>query len=316
MNKKYKIITASVSIALAVGGGALAISLNRDTEKVPSVSFESKAELEADEPFGELPENWWESYNYVSSSQGKSGRAEKMLQQNQDIIGWIKINNTPIDYPVVLDPYPIGTPENSEVEPNDYYLYRDIDGSESRAGSLFMDYRDVFGFSETQQSDNLVIYGHNMANNTAFGSLVKYWQNYSFYDESPIIELSSNYKDYQYIIFGYIITSGSYDDTDFHYWNMEDFKSEEDFNFFVDRIQSKSMVDTGVDVKYGDKLLTLSTCYQSEADLRFIVVARRLREHETAMDKIDRTEAYLDKKRQEEVSLAAAEAEAASKAAQ
>lgn len=136
MNKKYKIITASVSIALAVGGGALAISLNRDTEKVPSVSFESKAELETDEPFGELPENWWESYNYVSSSQGKSGRAEKMLQQNQDIIGWIKINNTPIDYPVVLDPYPIGTPENSEVEPNDYYLYRDIDGSESRAGSL------------------------------------------------------------------------------------------------------------------------------------------------------------------------------------
>ena len=57
MNKKYKSIAASVSIALAVGGGALAISLNRDTEKVPSVSFESKAELEADEPFGELPEN-------------------------------------------------------------------------------------------------------------------------------------------------------------------------------------------------------------------------------------------------------------------
>ena len=79
---------------------------------------------------------------------------------------------------------------------------------------------------------------------------------------------------------------------------MEDFATEDDFNYYVDTVKQNSLVDTGVDVQYGDKLLTLSTCYADADNSRFIVVARRLREHETSMDNIDRTEAYIEEQKQ------------------
>jgi sortase B len=116
-----------------------------------------------------------------------------------------------------------------------------------------------------------------------FGSLRKYRQDYSFYDESPFIELSSNYKDYQYVIFGLMITSGNWY-SDFCYWNMEELDTEDDFNSYVNTVKNSSLIDTGVDVSYGDKLLTLSTCYADEDNSRFIVVARRLRDDEVEND--------------------------------
>jgi sortase B len=133
-----------------------------------------------------------------------------------------------------------------------------------------------------------------MANNTMFGSLRRYRQDLSFIDESPFIDLSSNYEDYQYVIFGLTITSGNWY-TDFRYWDMEELDNEEDFNYYVDTIKAGSMVDTGVDVQYGDKLLTLSTCYSDEDNSRFLVVARRLRDDETPNDisSIARTEEYI-----------------------
>ena len=314
MNKIAKISIAAGAVALATAASAFAILLTKDEQPAPTVSVLDIEDLSsAEEPV--VQPKWWENEEYSLSPCGLKPRAEEYLAKNKDIIGWIKLDKTKMNYPVVLDPGEICSPDDPSqilVDSNSYYLDKDIDGKPYVSGTLFMDYRNVFGENEEEQSDNLVIYGHNMMNNTAFGSLRVYRQNYSFYDESPIIELSSNYRDYQYIIFGYIITSGTYDDTDFHYWNMEDFANEEEFNFYVDRIQSNSMVDTGVDVKYGDKLLTLSTCYRDEDNSRFIVVARRLREHESSLENIDRTEAYLEKIRQEEASRAAAEAEAAS----
>ena len=312
MNKIAKISIAGGAVALAAAASAFAIMLTKDKQPVPTVSVLDVSDIPSvTEPA--VQENWWEKEEYSLSPSGMNARGQEYLAKNDDIIGWIKLDKTKINYPVVLDPgdvYSEDDPSQLLIGSNSYYLDKDIDGKPYISGTLFMDYRDVFSEKEDEQSDNLVIYGHNMLNNTAFGGLRVYRQNYSFYDESPIIELSSNYRDYQYIIFGYIITPGSYDDTDFHYWNMEDFANEEEFNFFVDRIQSNSMVDTGVDVKYGDKLLTLSTCYLDEDNSRFIVVARRLRDHETSLENIDRTEAYLEKIRQEEASRAAAEAEA------
>jgi len=337
MNKIAKISIAAGAVVIAVATSVFAISLTKNNKAVPTVSVLDISDLPQPEKTEEV-KNWWEADEYSVRPEGLSERSKEYLSKNSDVVGWIRLDKTKINYPIVLDPGEIlGEIESPDEEtedsssedavseetkyevisnPNTYYLDKDLDGSHYESGTLFLDYRNRFGEVEEEQSDNIVIYGHNMMNNTAFGSLRKYRQDYSFYDESPIIELSSNYRDYQYIIFGYIITSGSYDATDFHYWNMEDFANEEEFNFYVDRITSKSMVDTGVDVKYGDKLLTLSTCYASEDNSRFIVVARRLRDHETSIDTIDRTEAYLEKIRQEEASRAAAEAEAASQEAE
>ena len=88
---------------------------------------------------------------------------------------------------------------------------------------------------------------------------------------------------------------------------MEELDSEEDFNFYIDNCKSRWMLDTGVDVKYGDQLLTLSTCYADEDNSRFLVVARRLRDGEVAgdMTTIQRTEEW--KKAREEIEKEAVE---------
>ena len=134
------------------------------------------------------------------------------------------------------------------------------------------------------------------------GSLRKYRSGPEFYDEHPFIRLSSNYRDYDYVVFAFLVTSGSYYDTDFRYWNMEDLDTEEEFNFYIDCCKRSWGLDTGIDVKFGDKLLTLSTCYSEVENARFLVVARRLREGEVAGDlgSIQHTEAYMQAQKEKE----------------
>lgn len=313
MNKIAKIITACATCAAAAGLCVYVISLSKDNG-VPTFSNVEETEQVTVETGPVLPERLADVYDYIPSPTGMTEKAKLLLKQNKDYIGWISIDGTKVDNPIVLDPGQINPGEgygDESYEPNFYYLDHDFYGDPYRAGTLFMDYRNVFGSSENDQSENLIIYGHNMANNEMFGSLRKYRQDYSFYDESPFVELSSNYEDYQYIIFGLTITSGNWY-SDFRYWDMEELDTEEEFNYYVDTIKSGSMVDTGVDVKYGDKLLTLSTCYVDADNSRFLVVARRLRDNEIPYDvsSIDRTEEYIQKQKEaEEASKAAAASE-------
>lgn len=312
MNKTAKIITACAACAVAVGLCAYVINLSKD-DGVPTFSNVEEVETTTEES-SLLSDSLASLYDYVPSPTGITEKAKIFLRQNSDYIGWISIDNTQVDGPIVFDPGEINPEEGDEgygdeaYEANSYYLDHDINRQSYRAGTLFMDYRDVFGSSEEDQSENLIIYGHNMANNTMFGSLRKYRQDYSFYDESPFIELSSLYEDYQYVIFGFMITSGNWY-TDFRYWDMEELDTEEEFNSYVETIKNCSMVDTGVDVQYGDKLLTLSTCYADEDNSRFLVVARRLRDNETAYDfsSIDKTEEYIQQQEEAEMAALAAE---------
>lgn len=237
------------------------------------------------------------AYDYVPSEGGMTERAKTLLKQNKDIVAWIKIDQTKVDYPVVKDPGEV--PEGVAYyggdahEVNSYYLERGIDRQFHREGCLFMDFRDDFGSVEEDQSENIVIYGHNMANNTMFGSIRRYRQDYDFFEAAPFIELSSNYRDYDYVIAYCCITSG-HTYTDYGYWDMEELDDEETFNEYVSLAKGRQLFDTGVDVKYGDKLLTLSTCYANEDNSRFIIIARRLRDGEKAGDlsTITRTEEY------------------------
>lgn len=209
-------------------------------------------------------------------------RAKKLLAQNPDTVAYISVPGTDVDNPVV------------QTEDNDYYLHVGFDGTDYRAGTVFMDFRDVFSWKESEHSENILLYGHNMADNTMFGSLRRYRQDLEFYKESPIIKFSSNYKDYDYVIFGLIITSGDSEPPSddlyadpitwdgFPYWNMEELDDEKHFNYYVNTIKKMNMIeDNKVDVEFGDDLLTLSTCYSDEDNSRFLIVARRLREDET-----------------------------------
>ena len=102
----------------------------------------------------------------------------------------------------------------------------------------------------------------------------RYRQDYDFFYDSPFVELGNLYKNYGYVIFAFLITPGSYNATDFVYWNMEELDTKEGFDSYVQHCRAHQMLDTGVDVQYGDQLLTLSTCYADYDNSRFIIVAR------------------------------------------
>lgn len=244
--KKWKnsVLAAVLCISLLTVGCAQEIDQTATTETSAPVETEAPTEPEM------------------------TDRAKKLLEQNPDTVGYITIDGTQVDNPVV------------QTVDNDYYLNIGFDGQEFRAGTVFMDYEDVFGAYPEQWSENIVLYGHNMADNTMFGSLRKYRQDLEYYKEYPFITLSSNYADYTYVMFGLVITSGNAD-ADFMYWCMEELYDKESFDSYVNTIKSKNMIENNVDVTYGDSLLTLSTCYSDEDNSRFLIVARRLREDET-----------------------------------
>ncbi len=219
--------------------------------------------------------------------------ANTLLKLNPDLVGWIQIEGTPVNYPVVqkksMDP---------NVNTNDYYLYRAFDQTDSKPGCIFMDYRCHFDEVvahrlSCKNSDNLLIYGHNMNNETMFGSLRNYQRNIfsdpnqeSYYSKHPIVILHSLYKTYRYKIFAVFVVDGA--DTTSKYafdcWNTFDFEDEDTFYEFVNSAKRRTIVKNDVDVEFGDSLLTLYTCGGSINNGKLIVMARELRPGEDPLE--------------------------------
>lgn len=317
MKKKVKITAAGLSLAVAVGLGVYVFSLNKDEKTVPTVStVQDETTLPVTEPVTEfvLPVNWSDNLDYVPSDQGITARARAMNRINPDYIAWLKIDGTPVDYPILLDP--------GEIEANDayhgtesagetyYYLYRNLYKDYEFEGTLFMDYRNMLNSNDDEQSENLVIHGHDMLNETMFGSFRRYRNELGFYERCSFIELESKYDRQDYVIFAYLPTKGEYVENGFNYWDMEELDTKEQFDAYVKTCRGGAYLDTGIDVQYGDRLITMSTCFNNQADMRFIVVARSLREGESVGDisTIAHTKEWLDAQKEK------AEAEAASKA--
>lgn len=238
----------------------------------------------------ETPLELDDSLRYYSLLPG----AKELLEINPDVVGWIRVptqdseKKSPINY-VVLQ-------HRDEADGNSYYLDKDIDGNYEKAGSIFMDYRDYFDYVENGSrvflnSQNLIIYGHNMHDYSMFGSLKYYINDATYYDSHPIIELNSNYRKYKYKIFGMIIVDiDDTTETAFDYWNVLNFEGEEDFYEYVNEVKRRTVRLTDVDVTYGDQLLTLSTCNSTFSQGRLVVFARLLRDGEDLMEGCTSTE--------------------------
>lgn len=188
-----------------------------------------------------------------------------LYKVNDHIIGWVEIPDTNVKYPVV------------KYTDNEYYLTHDFKKGSSKHGTPFVDYRTSIKYP----SDNILIYGHNMKDNQMFGDLLKY-RDLAFYQQHPTINFDSVYKTNTYKILGVFISNIKPEDGPvFDYHNFIDSPSQKEFDKYITEVKNRSLIDTGVDVAYGDELITLSTCTYEFEDARFVVVARKVREGET-----------------------------------
>lgn len=184
---------------------------------------------------------------------------ELLYSKNKKLIGWIKIDGTKIDYPVM------------QTVDNEYYLDHNFDHEKDRNGCIFMDHQcDV-----VKGCDNIILYGHHMKSGNMFGTLSKYSQE-SYYKEHPTIQFDTIYEKGTYEVM-YVFRSKvfSEEEVNFKYYQFINAVSAKEFDSYMNEMAELSLYDTGVTASYGDKLITLSTCDYQEKAGRFVVVARK-----------------------------------------
>ncbi len=186
---------------------------------------------------------------------------ETLYNKNKKLIGWLKIDDTNIDYPVM------------QTGNNEYYLDHNFNQEYDKNGSLFMDAAcDV-----VHRNTNLIIYGHHMRSGKMFGSLNNYSKK-EYYEKHSTIRFDTIYEKGLYEVM-YVFRSRIYneDEVVFKYYQFFDAASEKEFESNMQEMAALSLYDTGVTASFGDELLTLSTCDSSEQDGRFVVVAKRIK---------------------------------------
>lgn len=182
----------------------------------------------------------------------------ELAAQNPEMVGWLRIDDTKLDYPVMH------TPEDPEK-----YLHTNFEEEYSYPGVPFLD------ANCTMDSDNLLIYGHNMPNGTMFRSLLKY-QEKNYWQAHPTIRFDTLYEEQEYEVLAAFYDRVYYKTEDvFKFYQFIDAEDEQDFDNAISQFQSKALYDTGVTATYGDRLITLVTCAYHTDNGRFVVVARR-----------------------------------------
>ena len=184
---------------------------------------------------------------------------DEIYEMNNHTVGWIKMEGTQMDYPVMQ------TPD----EPN-YYLYRNFDKRDSARGSIYA--REVCDINEP--SDNITIYGHNMADGSMFACLHSYI-NKKAWENNSLIFFDTLYEYHTYKIFAVFKTSANIGEG-FSYHQFVDAENEEEFNAFVSKCKELAFYDTGITPIYGDKLICLSTCEYTLDNGRLVVAAVRI----------------------------------------
>lgn len=175
-----------------------------------------------------------------------------MHGQNPDYVGWITIPDTKIDYPIV------------QCSDNDHYLKYTFGQEENAAGTLFVD----SNITDGMDARHVIIYGHNMKNGSMFAGLKKFRED-DFYENHKTFTVYTADHVYTYEIFAVHVTSPDSDAYTIGFGEMADFVD------YVNRMQSQSLMNTGVIVGEEDHIMTLSTCVNQNRD-RLVIQARRL----------------------------------------
>ena len=187
-----------------------------------------------------------------------------IYELNHDLIGWLTIPGTIIDYPVV------------QVEDSEYYLEHDFYGNSNMNGQIILD----SNCDPYTPSYNLVISGHHMQNGSMFGDLPEY-RNKSYWEKRKFVEFDTLMARKQYVIFA-VFYSADYDEDEEGFRYNADVRYLLDTRHWLEEIEENKLYDTGIDVAFGDEFITLTTCNRVlHKNGRFVVVCRRIREGET-----------------------------------
>lgn len=187
--------------------------------------------------------------------------SRNLYLENSDMVGWIQIEGTSIDYPVMQTP----------TDPN-YYLKHDFEKNHTDYGCPFMQ-ADCDALAP---SDNLIIYGHNMKDGSMFADLARY-RSKDFWQAHKTVWFDTARGSCAYEIFAVIHTTVQADAADaFPFYRFVNAEAPEDFAAYVTACKARALYDTGIFAEYGDRLLTLSTCDNITDDGRLLVIAKRI----------------------------------------
>lgn len=257
MNKKYIIILSLLIVILAISSFFMIKGFAENKKEIDiyddlqEIVIEENTDIDTTNVDTEIEKSEGESSNKYN--------LENIAKINSDVVGWIKIENTNIDYPVMQN--------------GDYYLHRNIYKNYSSHGTPYL-----AEYCNIQYSDNLIIYGHHMNDNSMFAQLDNY-KKHSFYENHKYIKFYSYYngktieKTYEVAI---AFKTVVYSDKGFKYYNYTNFSDVQELNDFIENCRKLEFYNTGIDINYGDKLITLSTCEYSQKNGRIVVVAKQI----------------------------------------
>lgn len=216
------------------------------------------------------------------STDEKISKYQSYIDENNDFVGYIKIDGTHIDYPVV---------QGSD---NEFYLTHNFEKEKEERGAIYMDAE----CSVSPLDFNTVLYGHNWLDKTMFSQLVKY-SDIDFYKEHPVINFDTAYDDMQWKIYAVFITNADESEDNGYIFNyIYPHMNGENFDGYINEIDKRTLYKTHVDINSNDKILTLSTCSRAmdtnnyRADARIVIVARLVRDGEST--EVDTSKATLN----------------------
>lgn len=186
---------------------------------------------------------------------------DQLWQENNDLAGWMSIEGTDLNYPVMF------TPQQPEK-----YLRRDFYGERANGGCLFI------GEGSGPDAPLVIVFGHNMRNGTMFGQLEQY-KDQAYAQAHPIIRLDTMLQEREYqVIAAFNSQVYRVDDVDvFRYYQYSDLSDPDKFQQYLDGVMDAALYDTGVEASFGDRILVLSTCDKQRTKTgRFVVVAKQV----------------------------------------
>lgn len=266
MNRKQKILIVGAALfaALFLFSGIMTCREYRDSQQ-SALAFETLAQLVVDKPELTIPPadvgNNSHKDDSTSEPAPQPTAADKyaaVYEQNHDFVGWLRIDGTNINYPVMQ------SPDN----PN-FYLKHSFDKEYSNYGVPYVQENCEPGIS-----DNITIYGHHMNDGSMFADLCKY-ESEDFYREHKTIHYDTMGGFGEYAIVT-VFKTVAYSNAGFPYFLFVNAERQEDFDDFIAKCSELQLYDTGVTAEYGDKLITLSTCEYSHTNGRMVVVAKKV----------------------------------------